>query len=207
MWMMFIKWIYTTQDLQSILSDTKEWFRFRRRDLVWEQVCSCSWHKHSGKEDERNFQSHVVVSTVQKLESKTVISVHSNDRVATDLENLESLESLEKSGNLKETSKSQGICLKSQGICDRIPKVREKSGNFVVWNSFSAKLRILILKIFWGSMPPDPLNGLGLMVELNLGLEKSGKSQGISYCLESGNPEWAQSCLMQQKTVRGSAQL
>ena len=26
------------------------------------------------------------------------------------------------------------------------------------------------------------------MVELNLGLEKSGKSQGISYCLESGYP-------------------
>ena len=40
-------------------------------------------------------------------------------RVATDLENLE------KSGNLKETSESQGICQKSQGICDRIPKVRE----------------------------------------------------------------------------------
>ena len=40
-------------------------------------------------------------------------------RVATDLENLE------KSGNLKETSQSQGIC-------DRIPKVREKSGNFAV---------------------------------------------------------------------------
>ena len=39
-------------------------------------------------------------------------------RVATDLENLE------KSGNLKETSESQGIC-------DRIPKVREKSRNFV----------------------------------------------------------------------------
>ena len=35
-----------------------------------------------------------------------------NTRVATDLENLE------KSGNLKETSESQGIC-------DRIPKVRE----------------------------------------------------------------------------------
>ena len=47
-------------------------------------------------------------------------------RVASDLENLE------KSGNLKETSESQGIYLKSQGICDRIPKVREKSGNFVV---------------------------------------------------------------------------
>ena len=41
------------------------------------------------------------------------------DRVATDLENLE------KSGNLKETSESQGICLTSQGICDKIPKVRE----------------------------------------------------------------------------------
>ena len=46
-----------------------------------------------------------------------------SSRVATDLE---------KSGNLKETSESQGICLKSRGICDRIPKVREKSGNFVV---------------------------------------------------------------------------
>ena len=37
-------------------------------------------------------------------------------------------------------------------------------------------------------MPPHPLNGLELMVEFYLGLEKSGKSQGISYCLESGNP-------------------
>ena len=43
-------------------------------------------------------------------------------RVATDLENLKNLE---KSGNLKETPESQGICLNSQGICDRIPKVRE----------------------------------------------------------------------------------
>ena len=48
------------------------------------------------------------------------------NRVATDLENLE------KSGNLKETPESQGICLKSQGICDRVPKVKEKSVNFVV---------------------------------------------------------------------------
>ena len=83
-------------------------------------------------------------------------------RVATDLENLEKL------GN-----ESQGICLKSQGICHRIPKVREKSGNFV-WNSFSAKLKILIFKIFWGACPQSPLNGLGLKVELNLCLEKSG---------------------------------
>ena len=36
-------------------------------------------------------------------------------------------------------------------------------------------------------MPP---NGLGLTIELDLGLEKSGKSQGISYCLESGNPDF-----------------
>ena len=35
------------------------------------------------------------------------------------------LTDLEKSGNLKETSESQGICLKCQGIRDRIPKVRE----------------------------------------------------------------------------------
>ena len=42
-----------------------------------------------------------------------------SDRVATDLENLE------RSGNLKDTSESQGIFF-------RIPKVREKSGNFVV---------------------------------------------------------------------------
>ena len=41
------------------------------------------------------------------------------NRVFTDLENLE------KSGNLKKTSESQGIC-------NRIPKIREKSGNFVV---------------------------------------------------------------------------
>ena len=40
-------------------------------------------------------------------------------RVATDLENLV------KSGNLKETSANQGIYLNSQGICDRILKVRE----------------------------------------------------------------------------------
>ena len=37
-------------------------------------------------------------------------------------------------------------------------------------------------------MPPDPLNGLKFTLELSLGLEKSGKSQEISYCLESGNP-------------------
>ena len=43
-------------------------------------------------------------------------------RVATDLENLE------KSGNLKETSESQGICLKSQGIC---------TSNHMVWRAIT----------------------------------------------------------------------
>ena len=42
-----IKWIYTTQDLQNILSDTKEWFRFRRWDLVWEQVSASSDYWYS----------------------------------------------------------------------------------------------------------------------------------------------------------------
>ena len=42
------------------------------------------------------------------------------------------LENLEKSRNLKETSKSQGIYLKSHGVCDRIPEVRGKSGNSVL---------------------------------------------------------------------------
>ena len=66
---------------------------------------------------------------------------------------------------MKGTSESQGICLNSQGICDRILK-------------------------FIFSQVEDPYfeNSLGLMIELNLGLEKSGKSQGMSYCLESGNP-------------------
>ena len=84
-------------------------------------------------------------------------------------------------GSLKETSESQGIW-------DRIQKVKEKSENFVVLNSFSAKSRILFLKIFWGNMAPDPLNGLRLPLELDLHLEKSGESQQISNCLESGNP-------------------
>ena len=68
----------------------------------------------------------------QKVAEQLKAAVNTHDpyssRVATDLENVVNLE---KSGNLKETSESQGICLKSQGICDRIPKVREKSGNFV----------------------------------------------------------------------------
>ena len=59
------------------------------------------------------------VITMHKLAVCKKWYVASINRVATDLENLE------KSGDLKDTSESQGICLKSQGICDRIPKVRE----------------------------------------------------------------------------------
>ena len=43
-----------------------------------------------------------------------------------------------------------------------------------------------MLKIFWGACLQAPINSLGL-AGLNLGLEKSGKSQRISYCLENGN--------------------
>ena len=79
-----------------------------------------------------------------------------SNRVTADLENLEM------SGNLKETSKSQGICPQIQGICDRITKVRE----------------FLCLKFIF-SQVEDPnlenfLNGLRFTVQLNLGLEKSG---------------------------------
>ena len=56
------------------------------------------------------------------LTSAKDIGQGASNRVTTDLENLENME---KSGNLKETSESLGIS-------NRIPKVREKSGNFVV---------------------------------------------------------------------------
>ena len=90
---------------------------------------------------------------------------HLMHRVATDLENLE------KSENLKETSESQGICLKSQGICDRIPKVRE----FCCLKFIFSQVEDPNFETFLGgSMSPDPLNGLELTAEINLSLEKSG---------------------------------
>ena len=61
-------------------------------------------------------------------------------RVTTDLKNLE------KSGNLKETSESQGICLKSQGIL-----LNSKSQGIVF-----SQVKDPNFEIFWGSMPPDP---------------------------------------------------
>ena len=42
------------------------------------------------------------------------------------------------------------------------------------------------MKLFWVSMPPDPLNSLGPTLEFNFSLEKSGRSQGISSLLETG---------------------
>ena len=101
-------------------------------------------------------------------------------RVATDLENLE------KSGNLKETSESQGISLKSQGIWDRIPKVRE----FCCLKFIFSQVEDPIFENFLGSVPQTPLNGLEHTLELNFGLEKSENAREFqfSYCLESGNP-------------------
>ena len=51
----------------------------------------------------------------------------------------------------------------------------------------------------WGSMPPDPLNGLGLMIELILDLE----SQEVSYDLESGIPVSGliESCLKKTTSI------
>ena len=90
--------------------------------------------------------------------------VNTVSRVANDLENLV------KSGNLKETSASQGIFLNIQRIYDRTIKVRE----FCCLKFFSAKLKILVLKMAWGACPQPPLNGLGLMIELTFDLKKSG---------------------------------
>ena len=45
--------------------DDEIWFENRSLHALGINIC--------GKEDERNFQSHIVVSTVQKLESKTII--------------------------------------------------------------------------------------------------------------------------------------
>ena len=87
-----------------------------------------------------------------------------SNRVATDLENLE------KSGNLKETSESQGICLKSQGICEGIPKVKE----FCCLKFIFRQVEHPIFENFLGEHAPNPLppplNGLVLTVELNFGL-------------------------------------
>ena len=68
-----------------------------------------------------------------------------------------------KSGNLKETSQSQGIW-------DRIPKVRE----FCCLKFIFSEVEDPNFENFLGSVPPDPLNGLRLTVELNPGLENSG---------------------------------
>ena len=62
---------------------------------------------------------------------------------------------------LKETYESQGICLKSQGIL--LSEIH-----------FPSQLEDPNFENFEGEHAPRPLNGVGLMVELNLGLEKSG---------------------------------
>ena len=88
---------------------------------------------------------------------KSVFNGMSKCRVVTDLENLEKPE------NLKETSESQGIY---QNVRKFVTEF-QKSGNFVVLNSFSAKLKILSFTIFCGACPETLLNGLRLTKELN----------------------------------------
>ena len=87
--------------------------------------------------------------------------------VATNLENPE------KSGNLKETSESQGIC-------DRILKVRE----FCCLKYIFSQVEDSNFENF---LREHALNDLGLTVELYLVFV--WKSQGTSYCLENGSPE------------------
>ena len=90
-----------------------------------------------------------------------------------------------------------GKALKSQRIWNRPLKVREYSqkskyspqtskrqGKFRELcclkksYSFCANLSFLILKVFWKSMPPGPLNGLGLTVDFGVSLEMcKGKSR------------------------------
>ena len=41
---------------------------------------------------------------------------------------------------------------------------------FRAWKSILASLRYLILKVFWGSMPPDPLEELRPMVKIEIAL-------------------------------------
>ena len=87
-------------------------------------------------------------------------------RVATDLENLEKSGNLpkksenlpKKSGNLRQNSKSQGKVRKFCCLKFMFSQVEDREfENFL-----------------GGACPLTALNGLGLMIELNLGLEKSG---------------------------------
>ena len=64
------------------------------------------------------------------------------------------------SGNLKETSESQGT-----------KKVREFMTEFQ--NSQPMQVENPNFQLFWGACPKNLLNALGLMKELNFGLEKS----------------------------------
>ena len=101
---------------------------------------------------------------LQQSSQESKPSKRHKHRVVTDLENLE------KSGKLKETPESQGICLKSRGICDRISKVRE----FCCLKFIFSQVEDPNFENFLGEHAPDSLNGFGITVEINLGLEKSG---------------------------------
>ena len=51
-------------------------------------------------------------------------------------------------------------------LCEYVGCMIEFCRNFDVEKSILANLGYLILKIFWGSMPPDPLEDLGPMVKI-----------------------------------------
>ena len=68
------------------------------------------------------------------------------------------------------TFKCQGICLKSQGICDKIPKVRE----FCCLKFIFSQVEDPNFENFLGDHVPRPPKWSRTHVELNLGLEKSG---------------------------------
>ena len=108
-------------------------------------------------------------------------------RVATDLENLENQE---KSASLKETSESQGISLKSQGICDRNPKISE----FCCLKFIFSQVEDPNFKIFLGKHASKPT--------------KWSWTHNRGYCwsgIKSGNfilsGKW-QPCSVQQPPVR-----
>ena len=94
-------------------------------------------------------------------------------RAATDLENPE------KSGNLKETSESQGICLKRSGNSRQNSRSQGKVREFCCLKFIFSQVKNPNFENFLGEHAPRPPYGLGLKVELNLGLEKSGKSRGF----------------------------
>ena len=106
-------------------------------------------------------------SKENKRDISLVDTVH---RVSIDLENLK------KSGNWNETFQSQGIYLKSQGVCCKIPKIREKSGNFWVKFIFSQPENLNFQTLLRSINLQTPRNSVIVTIKSSRSLEKSGNS-------------------------------